>query len=115
MTSYLNDDLRTAIMNRVFMQTHHTLHENFAPDIAPQLFRQSQVSEGIRNITGEVMHSVCENEDAVDEVLHEVCQRLHEFCESNGIACDINLLAAEAVASRLVCHGERIGHAAPSA
>lgn len=115
MTFDNTEQLRDEIFQRIFWTTSNALHDLLPPPAAFETFRDPAISGFIREATTETMQCVYDHEDAVDDLLHEVSQRLHEFAASYDLVdFDLHQVAAQAVASRIVCHGKEVPHVAPS-
>ena len=106
MTCNQYEALRQAIQNRVFDLIHAALNATYEPEAVRLLIRGPSVQMAVHAISSEILGRIYEDDTAVDDLNEATCQLLREFCTANSLDCDVDDLAAQAVASRLVCHGQ---------
>lgn len=106
MTSHQYAALRQAIQIRVFDLIHAALRETYEDEAVRLLIRGPSVSGAVHAISSEILGRIYEDDTAADNLNEATCELLRDFCTANSLDCDVDDLAAQAVASRLVCHGK---------
>ena len=108
MTAHQSEALRQAIQNRVFDLIHAALNATYEAEAVRLLIRGPSVSEAVHAISSEILGRIYEDDTAVDNMNEAACQLLHDFCTANNLDCDVDDLAAQAVASRIVSPGKEV-------
>lgn len=102
MTAHQSEAFRQAVQNRVFDLIHAALNATYEPEAVRLLIRGPSVSEAVHAISSEILGRIYEDDTAVDDSNEATCQLLREFCTANSLDCNVDDLAAEALASRLI-------------
>ncbi len=110
MTAHQSEAFRQAVQNRVFDLIHAALNETYESEVVRLMARSPSVSEAVHAISSEILGRIYEDDTAVDDSNEAACQLLREFCTANSLDCNVDDLAAQAVASRLI--RKEVSHAA---
>lgn len=102
MTAHQSEAFRQAVQNRVFDLIHAALSEAYESEAVRLLIRGPSVSEAVHAISSEILGRIYEDDTTVDDSNEATCQLLREFCTVNRLDCNVDDLAAQAVASRLI-------------
>lgn len=108
MTRHQYEALRQATQQRVFDLIHDALNATYEAEAVRLLVRGPSVSGVVHAISSEILGRIYEDDTAVDDLNEVTCQLLRDFCTANSLDCNVDDLAAEAVASRIVSPGKEV-------